>query len=346
MDLTTATNVINAFAHGALLIGPQSWIVGANSAATDLLGADLLGRHYITVLRQPALLDAIEGVMEDNKAREARYLGKGQGEDSTYQVHVRPIGHRADQGVLITFEDISPIESAGKMRRQFVANVSHELRTPLTAMIGFIETLRGPAKSDEAARERFLGIMQREADRMTQLVDDLLSLSRVEDQERRKPRDLVNMNALVQSVILSLAPMTEKASVALDAKLPDHDVLIPADADQIRQVLTNLIENGIKYSGGGKPIEIRLSPVELQPALQREGMCLSVQDFGEGIEGHHIPRLTERFYRIDTHRSREVGGTGLGLAIVKHIVSRHRGRLRVKSKVGEGSVFSVILPSA
>lgn len=345
MELELARMIIHGIPHAAVLIERPHRVTAANQAALELLGDRLVGSHFYTVLRQPSVIEAVERSLGDGAPREAQYTVRGQGADRSYLVYVRGIGEKARDGVLLTFEDLSPLENAGEMRRQFVANLSHELRTPLTAMVGFIETLRGPARDDAKARDRFLGIMEREASRMTKLVDDLLSLSRVEDNERRRPRDPVDMVALIQSVAQSLAPMAERASVELCLNLPATEILVPADADQMRQVLSNLIENAIKYGGNGKPVEIGLQGPEIQPVLQTEGIVISVQDFGEGIEGHHIPRLTERFYRVDTHRSREVGGTGLGLAIVKHIVSRHRGRFRIKSEVGKGSVFSIILPS-
>ncbi len=344
MELELARMIIHGIPHAAVLIERPHRITAANRAAEELLGDRLIGTHFYTALRQPSVIEAVENTLRDGDPRDTQYTIRGQGADRNYLVYVRGIGEKSSDGVLLTFEDLSPLASAGEMRRQFVANLSHELRTPLTAMVGFIETLRGPAKNDEKARDRFLGIMEREAGRMTKLVDDLLSLSRVEDNERRRPKEPVDLVALIQSVTQNLAPMAERASVDLRLHLPDGERIVPADADQMRQVLSNLIENAIKYGGDGKPVEIRLEGPAMQPVLQTEGIVISVQDYGDGIEGHHIPRLTERFYRIDTHRSREVGGTGLGLAIVKHIVSRHRGRFRIKSVVGEGSVFTVILP--
>lgn len=346
MELELARMIIHGIPHAAILIEPPHRISAANAAALELLGQTLVGSHFYTALRQPSVIEAAEKSLKDGEPREAHYVVRGQGADRNYLIYVRGIGEKAADGVLLTFEDLSPLASAGEMRRQFVANLSHELRTPLTAMVGFIETLRGPAKDDAKARDRFLGIMEREAGRMTKLVDDLLSLSRVEENERKRPKEPVDLVALVRSVAQNLSPMAERADVELRLHLPNDERIVPADADQLRQVLNNLIENAIKYGGNSKPVDIRLDGPAIHPLLQTEGIVLSVQDYGEGIEGHHIPRLTERFYRVDSHRSREVGGTGLGLAIVKHIVSRHRGRFRITSEVGKGSIFKVILPSA
>lgn len=192
---------------------------------------------------------------------------------------------------------------------------------------------------------QFLEIMSSEAARMERLVSDLLSLSRVEAEERLPLRDKVAIGALLTSVLSSLVPRASETTVEIITELPEHDLSVRAEADQLRQVFTNLIENAIKYGGAGGKVLVSLSAVEGQPALRGQpGVLVKVKDFGAGIDPLHIPRLTERFYRVDSHRSRQVGGTGLGLAIVKHIVQRHRGRLRIDSDLGKGAEFSVLLP--
>ena len=235
------------------------------------------------------------------------------------------------------------------VRRDFVANVSHELRTPLTALMGFIETLQGPARNDAAARDRFLAIMQREGNRMNRLIGDLLSLSRVEQEERRRPSECVDLAALIRLACATLAPTARAAGAALVRIGPTEAAEVAGDPDQIQQVLHNLIENAVKYgvrpgAEEGREVRVTLSHVPHEPVLRGPGWAVEVADDGEGIEETHLPRLTERFYRVDTHRSREKGGTGLGLAIVKHIVARHRGRLKIDSAKGQGSRFTVILP--
>lgn len=244
----------------------------------------------------------------------------------------------------MSFEDITPMEQAGQMRRDFVANVSHELRTPLTALLGFIETLQGPARNDVKAQERFLGIMGAEAERMNRLVSDLLSLSRVEADERVRPIDPVNLSTILQQTRHSLAQLAEDAGIEMSLHLSENSVTVPGDSDQLRQVLTNLVENAIKYSGRGTCVRITLGTPAYENRLRGQGVRIEVSDNGPGIDAVHLPRLTERFYRVDSHRSRELGGTGLGLAIVKHIVNRHRGRLQVESQQGKGTMFTVILP--
>ncbi len=340
-----AVAIVNALPIPAVVIGRSERIEASNPAARILFGHDGTGRHYITVLRQPATLDIVEATLRDGRPRDARFLGNDGGRDTTWRASAREVPSGHGRRVLVTFEDVTAVEEAGQIRRDFVANVSHELRTPLTALLGFVETLRGPARDDPAARDRFLGIAAREAQRMARLVDDLLSLSRVEAEERRRPTETVDLRALAASVAATLESLASQSGTELRLSLPEGPVMVPGDASQLRQVLTNLVENAVKYGGRGGPVEITLEEPRDQPALRRRGLSLSVADKGPGIAVHHIPRLTERFYRVDTHRSREIGGTGLGLAIVKHIVNRHRGRLRIESESGKGSRFTVVLPA-
>ncbi len=327
----------------ALVIGPNERIEGVNAMARDLLGHGIEGRHFLTALRQPEMLEAIEATMRDHAPRKTTHQTAESGRDGIYKVHVAPVETGATHGLLVCFEDMTEREQAAQMRRDFVANVSHELRTPLTALLGFIETLQGPARRDEAAIDRFLGIMQIEAARMERLVRDLLSLSRVEGEERVRPRDAINLSEVVGSVVYMLRPLARESGAELIFE-PVEDTHVPGDADQLQQVFTNLIENAIKYGGSANRITITLDRHPKDPGLRLPAVLVRVRDTGPGIDPLHIPRLTERFYRVDTHRSREMGGTGLGLAIVKHIVSRHRGRLRISSNPGEGSEFTVILP--
>ncbi|OSQ45745.1 ATP-binding protein [Marivita geojedonensis] len=328
----------------AVLIAPDERILAANPAAERLLGRNIEGRHFITALRQPILLDTIEQVQKDGTRRETRYLTNDGQHDITYRVTCGAVPMLGRSGILVSFEDITPMEQAGQMRRDFVANVSHELRTPLTALLGFIETLQGPARNDPKAQERFLGIMGAEAERMNRLVSDLLSLSRVEADERVRPIDPVDLGGVIEQTRHSLARLAEDAGVELTVHLPEARVVVPGDADQIRQVLTNLVENAIKYSNRGGSVRMHLGVPDYESRLRGQGVRIEVSDTGPGIDAVHLPRLTERFYRVDSHRSRELGGTGLGLAIVKHIVNRHRGRLQVESRFGSGSTFTVILP--
>ncbi|EAR51007.1 phosphate regulon sensor histidine kinase, putative [Oceanicola granulosus HTCC2516] len=346
MSLSPLSAMLDALPLPALLISSDERVCAINARARALLGTDGLGRHYISALRQPAVLDAVEQCFADGRERTTRYLGVEGGRDTTWRVTSAAAALEQGRGVLLSFEDITALEEAGQMRRDFVANVSHELRTPLTALVGFVETLRGPAKDDAAARERFLGIMEKEAGRMARLVEDLLSLSRVEEEERLRPATPLPLADLVRDVAELFRPLAARNGLELVVRVPDAPFSVPGDAGQVRQVLNNLLENAIKYGTGGGRVELTLSGPRQEPSLRGEGVRLAVRDHGEGIDSHHLARLTERFYRVDTHRSREVGGTGLGLAIVKHIVNRHRGRLRIESERGKGSRFTVILPTA
>ena len=336
--------LLEAVPLAALYIGADERIVSVNVAARRLLGEGLEGRHFITALRQPPVMDAIENCLRDRLRHRARYLGSDGAQDTTYEVTASPVEFTGQQGVLVAFEDITQVEQVGQMRRDFVANVSHELRTPLTALMGFIETLQGPARGDEAATARFLGTMYAEATRMERLVRDLLALSRVEGEARMRPDAPQDLGALLGSVVHTLRPLTGEAGVAVRLSHPAAPVVVPGDADQLRQVATNLIENAVKYGGQGGAVRVGLEIERNEPNLRADAAVITVADNGPGIDPVHIPRLTERFYRVDSHRSREMGGTGLGLAIVKHIVNRHRGRLRIDSAPGKGSVFRVILP--
>lgn len=340
-----AEDFVAAIPLPAVLIRRDERIAALNAEAIQLIGDGLLGRHFITALRQPLLMDAVEGCLRDRQPRQTEYLTSSSGQETSFRASVRPVELETGGGALVTLEDVTHVAQIGQMRRDFVANVSHELRTPLTALIGFIETLQGPAQGDVAASARFLGIMQTEALRMNRLVGDLLSLSRVEAEERVRPTERLDAAALIRSCVHGFATMARDNKVRLEAEVPDMPVLIVGDPDQLRQVVNNLIENAIKYAGTGQLATVSLTEIPYEPRVRGRGVTITVRDTGPGIDTIHVPRLTERFYRIDNHRSREMGGTGLGLAIVKHIVNRHRGRLRIDSTKGEGSTFSVVLPS-
>jgi len=235
------------------------------------------------------------------------------------------------------------------MRADFIANASHELRTPLTSLLGFIETLQGAAREDTQARDRFLGVMREQAERMSRLVKDLLSLSRIELQEHTPPRGSVDAGALLHSVAQTLEPQAAAKRMRIVFDLQDTQA-VAGDADDLAQVFQNLVDNAVKYGREGSEIRIATRHATKGSGaarrLGRPGVVISVADQSEGIASEYLPRLTERFYRVDAARSRTLGGTGLGLAIVKHILNRHRGVLEIDSTLGEGSVFTVFLPLA
>ncbi|MEI4486304.1 ATP-binding protein [Frigidibacter sp. MR17.14] len=327
-----------------LLVGQDQRLLGANLPAQALFGAIEPGRPLVTVIRTPALLEALDTVLAGGGPVETRILRTGALQDISYLVRVSAVEGLGRRAALVALTDTTDIEKVEEMRRDFVANVSHELRTPLTALMGFIETLTGPARNDPAARDRFLGIMGREAQRMNRLVRDLLSLSRVEQEERMRPGERIDLVALLRAAIAALRPVSEAAGVEIEVLGGEAPIALPADSDQMSQVFSNLIENAVKYGGAGRKVTIEITRDARDPGLRGPAVCFAVVDRGEGIEAIHLPRLTERFYRVDAHRSREKGGTGLGLAIVKHILNRHRGRLKIESTRGIGSRFTVILP--
>lgn len=341
-----AEALAEAILHGiplpAVLVGPEERIWAMNAQALVLLGAQALGRHHAMALRAPQVQKAITQALEQAQAGVARQVVPGASQDTIHRVTVTPLALPKGAGALVVLEDLSDAEQIEQMRRDFVANVSHELRSPLTALTGFIETLKGPARDDTAARMRFLDIMEREAARMNRLIRDLLHLSRVEAEERVRPNQNIDLLDILRSTMSMLRPAADIASVEMRIDMAEGlTTELRGDADQLTQVFQNLIENAVKYGGSGGLVEVKLSADRL---LRAAALRVDVIDHGEGIDAQHLPRLTERFYRVDSHRSREKGGTGLGLAIVKHIIQRHRGRIQIASAKGKGSTFSVILP--
>ncbi len=347
MSDDTLDALLTAVPLPSLAIDASERIIAANTDALTLIGKQARGQNYVTMLRQPALLEAIETTLTDGMPRVTQYLSNDGAQDTTFRVSCRTVegfGRGAAGVVLVSFEDMTDKEQASQMRRDFVANVSHELRTPLTALMGFIETLRGPARNDAAAAARFLDIMQNEAERMNRLVGDLMSLNRVEGDERVRPTQNIVLNDILNSTLHTLQNLASEADVTFETDYPENPVTMTADGDQLKQVFTNIIMNAIKYGGSGGRVTVRVTESPREPVLRAPGVRIQIIDYGAGIDPIHLPRLTERFYRADDHRSKELGGTGLGLAIVKHIINRHRGRLRVESELGQGTTFTVILP--
>lgn len=353
-DLRRCAPLLDALGDPTLLVGAGRRVLLANPAARELFGAPMLGESVLSYIRQPEPAAALEqGFAALASGRmpatpiEARMIQSDASRENMLRVSVTPLPPQSGfSALLVTLHDISHIEAAEQQRRDFVANVSHELRSPLTVLSGFIETLKGPARDDPDATANFLEIMEREAQRMTRLVSDLLSLSRVESEERVRPRAQVSLSEVLRATLAALRPQIEEAGIAVDfCDLPDAP-MIAGDRDQLVQVFHNLVENAVKYGGSGGRVDIALERLERAPGLNGPVLRVEVRDHGDGIDPIHLPRLTERFYRVDGHRSRAMGGTGLGLAIVKHIVNRHRGRFTIRSTRGEGSTFTVTLPLA
>ena len=337
------------FPDPVILVDRRIVVAEANDAARLVLPALRERQPLAFALRSPEVLEAIPGVAATGEP--ARVVVPGRtGHESTWEVRIRRLvaGDRASLGepaVALFFRDLSDERRLETMRVDFIANVSHELRTPLASLSGFIDTLKGPAKEDEKARERFLDIMQAQAQRMTRLIDDLLQLSRVELKGHVPPSKPVDLASTVAHMVEVMVPLARERGVELTADVPDEPVRILGDRDELLRLVENLVENAIKYGGSGETVEVALrrSP----PAgTQGDRVELSVRDYGPGIAAEHLPRLTERFYRVDVAESRIQGGTGLGLAIVKHIVGRHSGRLAIESEPGQGATFKAQFPAA
>lgn len=331
---------IAALAEPAMLISENWRVISANEGVQGMFGPRLAGHDLRQAVRHPVVLDAVRAALSGSSPciREVTTLGQ---QDGAYRVRVVDLG---DGRLLLTFDDITQARLTERMRADFVANASHELRTPLANISGFIETLLGPASEDEPARRRFLEIMSREASRMSRLIDDLLSLSRIELDKYVRPQAALELPPLLTDVGKTLAMRLEADGRQLRIEADDALPKVIGDRDQILQVLHNLVSNALKYGHSGTPI--RLAAAVEAPARGDPMLRVQVIDEGDGIAPEHLPRLTERFYRVDTGRSRSMGGTGLGLAIVKHIVERHRGRLEISSRQGEGTTVSFLLPLA
>lgn len=337
-----------------VLLDARRRVVYANQAAGGLLEISAKSQDLALSLRHPHALEAVDNVLADGGRREAeinlaapvRRTLQFQAIALTDEAALPTPGSKPDATpvVMIVLTDLTAAKRAEQMRADFVANASHELRSPLSALLGFIETLKGPAGSSTQDRERFLAIMLREARRMAGLIDDLLSLSRVEQNEHVQPNDAVSLKDLLTNLAEALTPQAEARDMTILIERPDDLPAIRGDGDQLFQVFRNLIENAIRYGREGTAVAITAKTVDRLRETGTPGVSVAVRDQGEGIPEETIPRLTERFYRVDEARSKSLGGTGLGLAIVKHIVNRHRGQLAIDSALGEGSTFTVFLP--
>jgi two-component system phosphate regulon sensor histidine kinase PhoR len=353
-SLVFSTALLNGLTDPFLLVDSKRRVIFCNSAANTLFGKNITGDDISLYLRQPAALTAMETIQSEGEERDTEITMPGPVVRTFLFRATRLLDPRmpAPPRILarnryttaISLHDITHIRHAEQMRADFVANVSHELRTPLASLVGFIETLQGPASKDDAARSRFLGIMQRESARMTRLIEDLLSLSRIELDEYTPPSALVDVAGVLRGLGESMQPRAEKRKAAIELDIAENIPPIMADRDQLIEVFQNLVDNALKYGGDGGTVTVSARRVDSVSQIVGPAVVVSVTDEGPGIPAEHIPRLTERFYRVDSARSRELGGTGLGLAIVKHIVNRHRGTLTVASKEGAGSTFSVSFP--
>jgi two-component system phosphate regulon sensor histidine kinase PhoR len=319
-------------------------VLTLNERARSLAPALRQGEPVSLALRMPELIEAINRAYASGDEQRVEYSERVP-LDRWFEMIVKPVRREPKLNkpdlVLMTFHDLTPLRRVEEMRADFVANASHELRTPLAALSGFIDTLQGSARDDAKARERFLAIMQEQASRMARLIDDLLSLSRIELNAHRRPDTPVDLGPIVRQVADGLETLARDRGVIVHADAAKA-LRVPGDRDELVRVFENLVENALKYGAAGKRVDIALTQGE-SPDGEAEAR-VSVRDYGPGIAPEHVPRLTERFYRVDVRESRAQGGTGLGLALVKHVLNRHHGRLLIESMPGAGATFTVYLP--
>jgi two-component system phosphate regulon sensor histidine kinase PhoR len=339
--------LLDAVPEPAVALDESGEILHANALAEEIFGTRRRGSHLANMTRDPELLAAVDQALAERRNFQVE-LHERVPVERRLLATVAPLAGQdspGDPALLIFLRDLSEQDRLTRMRADFVANASHELRTPLASLRGFVETLQGAAHDDPTARDRFLKVMSEQAERMTRLIDDLLSLSRVEMREHLPPHRQVELNEAVAHVIQTLGPLAEAAKTAIDFRRLASPALVRGDRDELLQVFQNLVQNALKYGRAGGLIR-----VSIEAEASNEGtpgqFRVAIIDDGPGIAPQHLPRLTERFYRVNVADSREKGGTGLGLAIVKHILIRHRGELSISSKVGEGSTFAVVLPAA
>jgi len=339
--------VLSALDTPVLVIDGNTTVRYANEAAVRHLGPFPERAILSARIRSPQIVDMVTQVVADGKTRTIEHAERVPAE-RWYEVRLAAIpGRQSDikdsvrknsQFFLLSMRDLTEARRMDRMRTDFVANASHEMRTPLASLMGFIETMQGPARSDQKAQERFLSIMLDQAMRMSRLIDDLLSLSRLEMRAHLTPNDEVDLDSLCHHVIDALRPMASEIDVEITYDSPSSPIKVVGDRDELIQVMENLVENACKYGQSGKRVEVSVEQEE------NGGVLVNVKDYGPGIERQHVPRLTERFYRVDGETSRLKKGTGLGLAIVKHILTRHGARLIVRSEPGQGSNFGVKFP--
>jgi two-component system, OmpR family, phosphate regulon sensor histidine kinase PhoR len=348
VEAAAVSAVVAGMPDPAVLLDRAGRVIHLNAAAAQLAPALRKNELAQFALRSPEIITALREAIATSESRRATYLDHVP-VDRWMELIVTPVPvptlfGGTDKCMLMTFHDQTPLRRVEEMRADFVANASHELRTPLAALSGFIDTLQGPAKEDAKARERFLGIMHTQATRMARLIDDLLSLSRVELSAHVRPDTLVDIVPIIRQVVDGLEPLARERQVEIDIDLPEVPVSIAGDREELLRLFENLVENALKYgASGGKVV------VSLTSATSGEGapeIRVMVRDFGPGIAPEHLPRLTERFYRVDVGDSRAQGGTGLGLSLVKHIVNRHRGRLLIESVPKNGATFTACFPPA
>lgn len=332
-----ADRLVLALPDPVLVLDSGGLVTMANALARNVLETDPVGLHISATVRAPAVLEAVAEAIAGEEARHVDYDVRFPVARS-FHAYVSSLTTADGQaaGAIIVLRDLTREQQIERMRADFVANASHELRTPLASLSGFIETIQGAARNDEKAQTRFLGLMRSQADRMRRLIDDLLSLSRIEMNEHVRPSSSVDLAQVAHHVRDVLSNLAAEFGCEIRVRT-EGPLLVLGNRDELVQVTQNLVENAVKYASSGKQIEIEGHRVNGHAEI-------SVIDHGPGIAAEHLPRLTERFYRVNVQESRSRGGTGLGLAIVKHILNRHRGKLSIASEPGRGSTFTFRIP--
>jgi two-component system phosphate regulon sensor histidine kinase PhoR len=334
--------VISGLPDAVIALNENGHVIAWNPPAKKFAPALARDIPLSLALRSPDVIEAVRRTTAGSAIERVEVYERVPVEHWTeaYVIPVTLDESRTERLIMLTLHDLTPAKRVEQMRGDFVANVSHELRTPLASLSGFIETLQGPARNDAEAQQRFLAIMKEQATRMARLIDDLLSLSSIELKETIRPEQEVDLVGIVRQVVDSLQPLARERGVEMICELPRGSLTVQGDRDELIRVFENIVENALKYGGSGKRVDVKLN------IDNKRNVAVAIRDYGPGIDPLHVPRLTERFYRIDMAESRAQGGTGLGLALVKHILNRHQGRLLIDSKLGEGSTFTVVLPLA
>jgi two-component system phosphate regulon sensor histidine kinase PhoR len=368
VGLAELTPLLEAMPDPALLVDAESRIVGSNAAARRQMQFEARGQFLTSILRHPDVLEAVHGAVREGETHAVEYETPAQVDRHT-RCYVAPVTWGAERAAMLVFHDQTARISTERMRADFLANASHELRTPLASLTLLIETISGPARDNAADRDRFLGMMQVQADRMRRLIDDLLSLSRIELDEHVPPSDRADLAAVAREVADSLAPVLKERNVRLDLRVPEKPVRVVGERFQLAQVVQNLVDNAVKYTpeGGVVSVEVaasgdreeaiaqagrrweeagRVALLTPAAAANRSYAFVRVEDSGPGVDKQFLPRLGERFFRVERELGNERGGTGLGLAIVKHIINRHRGGFLIESQPGRGSAFTAYVELA
>ena len=338
--------LIGGLPSAAIVLDREGRVIAFNEAATSIAPALHRGEPALIALRMPDLVDAIRRAAKRREPQRVEFFERVP-LDRWFEAFVTPVrlatgNEGAVDILLMTFNDLTPLRRVEEMRADFIANASHELRTPLAALLGFIETLQGTAKDDTAARAKFLAIMQGQATRMARLIDDLLSLSRIELNVHLQPNTPVDLAPIVRQVVDGLQTLARDRGVEIKVAVPPDTLIVLGERDELIRALENLVENALKYGAAGKRVDITVTRGQTRAGTPEARMA--VRDYGPGIAPEHLPRLTERFYRVDVADSRAQGGTGLGLALVKHVLNRHGGRLTIESTLGAGATFTMHLP--